>query len=260
MFRKRLLYVIPVLLIIIGIGLYYWQPWQTEQQSVDLNNAGEIVKACQRASGVLKNFRYKTDISVGKQISVTVNNRVIREQPKRQMVDFSWEIPKMSGATTMYTEGQKVYILHPLKGKWFLPNEEPTIGPYMDFFWGQLRLVDPVENILKLDPMGKNISPYLEGTDEGSDAVAIQVIPDAKALSEINKSLPPQFAAGELTDAKQYFWISKKDFLVTRYEVRASVAFFGIKTMNFLTVSTPADYDKTRFTLPKSLQDKMKQK
>jgi ribosomal protein S25 len=260
MYIKRLWYFIPVLLIIIGIGLYFWQPWQTRQQLVDLNNAGEIVKACQQASEDIKNYRYKTDLSVGKQISVSVNNRVIREQTNRQMVNFSWDIPKMSGMATMYAEGQKVYVFHPLKNKWILPNEEPTISPFMDFFWGQLGLIDPVENILKLDPLGKNISTYMEGTDEGADSVAIQVIPDANALSEINKSFPPQFATGELTDVKLYYWISKKDFLVTRYEIRASVAFFGIKTMNFLTVSTPFDYDKTRINIPKLLQDKMKLK
>lgn len=258
MFKKRLLLVIPVLLII-GIGLYFWQPWQTKQQSVDLNNTAEIVEACQRASGEIKNYSYKTDLSVGNQINVSVNNRIIRQETKEQMADFSWNIPKMSGAASMYAEGQKVYILHPLKDKWVLPDEDPTISPYMDFFWSQLSLVDPVENILNLDPRGKNISGYLKGSDEGSDSIALQVTPDARALSEINESLPPQFAAGELTDVKQYFWISKKDFLVTRYEIKASVAFFGIKTMNFTMVSIPADYDKTTISLPKPLQDKMKQ-
>jgi len=257
MFNKRLLYVIP-LLVIIGIGLYFWQPWQTKQQSVDLNNTGEIVTACQRESGEIKNYTYKTDLSVGKQISVSVNNRIIQEQNKRQMADFSWKIPKMSGSATMYTEDQKVYVFHPLKEKWILPDEDPTISPFMDFFWKQLSLIDPVENIL-IDPMGKNISTYLEGSDEGADSVAIQVTPDAEALSEINKSLPPQFATGELTDVKQYFWISKKDFLVTRYEIRASVAFFGIKTMNFTMVSIPVDYDNTTISVPKPLQEKMKQ-
>ncbi|MDT3698189.1 MAG: hypothetical protein RO469_02075 [Thermincola sp.] len=256
--RKRLLYAIPVLLIIMAVGLYLWEPWPG-QQSVDLNNTGEIVKASQRASEVIKSYRYKTDLSAGSQISVTVNNRIIRAKEMRQMADFTWEIPKASGSASMYTEGQKVYVLHPLKNKWIKPDEDPTISPFMDFFWRQLSLIDPVENIAKLDPLGKNITPYLQGTGEGSDAVAIQVTPDAKALSEINKSIPPQFAAGELTDVKQFFWVSKENFLVTKYEVTASVAFFGIKTMKFRIVSIPADYDKTTISIPEPLQGKMNQ-
>ncbi len=257
--KKRGLILLAAVLVL-GAALIYWQPWMASRQSVDFRNAGAIVKACQTKTGTLANYKYKTDVSVGKQIKVAILNRVIREENRRQMIDFTWDIPKMSGTASMYTEGQKVYIFHPLRDKWVLPGEDPTISPFVDFFWRQIGLVDPVENILKLDPNGTNLSIYTEGSDEGSDSVAVQVIPKADARSEINKSLPPQFAGGELVDVRQYFWISKGDMLVTRYEVRAKVAFFGFKTMNFRTVTTPLDYNHTAINLPKPLIDKMKSK
>lgn len=255
---KRFRVYLLVLVLIIGIVLYFWQPWGTRQQAVDLGNAADVVKACQAETGELANYKYQTDISVGEQIKVAILNRVVREGDKRQMVDLTWDIPKMSGTANMYAEGNKVYIFHPLKDRWILPNEDPTVNPFMDFFWRQLSLVDPVDNILKVDPMAKDVSLYREGSDEGADSVAVQVIPKADALSEINKSLPPQFAGGELADVRQFYWISQKDYLVTRYEVRAKVAFFGIKTLEFRTISIPDNYNNTSITLPKPLLDKMK--
>ena len=256
--KKSRLLLLPAVLII-GWGLYFWGPFTGRQESVNFANAGEIVKAAQVKTGLTKSYRYKTDVSAGEQIKVAVQNRVIREDPTRQMVDFSWDIPKMSGMASMYTEGNKLYVFHPLKDKWLLPGEEPTIKPFLDFFRRQLDLVDPVENLLKLNPTGKNVSLYPEGNVKGEDTTAVLVIPEAGALSEISKALPPQFAGAELKDVKQFFWISKRDLLVTRYEVHAKVAFFGFKTMDFITVTTTDNYNKTEIDLPKQLQDKMNQ-
>lgn len=257
--KKRLIYLAVILLLGVGLVLYFWQPWQARQENVDFDNAGEILKACQAKTAQLSSYRYQTNIKVGKQISVAITDKVEQKPAKRQMIDFSWDVPQMSGTATMYTEGQKIYVFHPLKDKWILPDEDPTISPFMDFFWRQLGLVNPVENVLKIDAQKGNFSIYPEGSDEGSDSVAIQVTPQPGALSEINKSLPPQFKGAALADVRQIFWISKQDLLVTRYEVRAKVAVFGFNTMDFRTVSEPAEYDKTQIKLPKPLVDKMKQ-
>jgi len=254
---KRIKTALLLIILAIGVFLYFWKPWTMQKERVNLENAPEIVKAAQEETTKVDNYKYNTDLAVGDQINVAISNRVIRDKQKKQMVNFTWDIPKMSGTAGVYTEGSKIYIFHPLKDKWMLPREEPTLSPFMDFFWRQVGLVDPVENLMKLDPYGKNISVYTKEKKAG--LVGIEVIPQGSALSEIEKALPPQFAGAELKDVRQLFWISQEDFLVTQYEVHARVSFFGIKTMNFKAVTKPKDYNKTEIKIPKQLQDKMGQ-
>lgn len=255
--KKFRLLLIPLVLLL-GIILYFWEPWQARQESIDFGSAGEVLKAAQSKMGKVENYKYKTNVLAGDSIKVNITNRVIVGNPRQQMADFSWDIPKMSGFASMYTEGESLHIYHPLKNKWLLPSEEPTVRPFIDFFWRQLALIDPVENILKIDPNGRNVSVINEPVQDTPDAVVVQVIPEGGALSEISKSLPPQFAGAELKDVRQLFWISKQDMSVSRYEVRAKVSFFGLKTMDFKTISRIQDYNNTKITLPKSLQEKMK--
>ena len=255
---KRYGLILLPLILIAGVLLYFFVPWKSGQQSVDFNNTVEIVKAAQVKTGQAENYKYSTDIKAGDQIKVSVLDRVEVSETKRQMVDFSWNIPKMSGMAAMYIEGKQLYLYHPLKNKWLLPSEEPTVGPFIDYFWKQLALIDPIENLQKLDPGGSNISIYSEAEPKEADSIALQVIPSGAALAEITKALPPQFAGAELKDVKQYFWISRQDLLVKRYEVGAKVSFFGIKTMNFMTSSKPSGYNETVIKLPKPLVDKMK--
>jgi len=247
------------LILVAGVLLYFFVPSKSGQQSVDFNNAAEIVKSAQAKTGQAKNYKYSSDIKAGDQIKVSVSDRVEVSEAKRQMMDFSWNIPKMSGMASMYIEGEQLYLYHPLKNKWLLPSEEPTVGPFIDYFWNQLALIDPVENILKLDPEGSNISIFSEAEPKVADSVAVQVIPRGAALAEFKKALPPQFAGADLKDVKQFFWISRQDLLVTRYEVQAKVSFFGIKAMDFMTSSKASNYNETEIKLPQPLVDKMKQ-
>ncbi len=255
--KLRLLSIL--LFLIIFAALYFSSPWREKQAPVNFESAGEIIRAAQAKTKQVSNYRYKTDILIGEEIRVTIQNRVIRKENRSQLVDFSWEIPKTSGMTSMYAEGEKLFIFHPLRDKWLLPSEEPTGKPFLDFFWKQLSLVDPVENLLKTDPNGTNITIYSAGNEQDHDSIAVQVIPRPKAQAEITKALPPQLSGAELTDLKQLFWISRRDLLVTRYEVTARVGFFGFKTMDFKAVSEAMDYNKTGITLPKALLDKMKE-
>lgn len=165
----------------------------------------------------------------------------------------------MKGTASMYAEGETVLLNTPLNNKWEMPTEEPTLKPFMGFFWKQVKLVDPVENLLKVNAGNKNLSILTNQTEQAEDTVTVQLVPDENALSELSKSLPPQLIGAELKDIKQLFWISKSDFLVTRYEVRATVSFFGFKTMDFKTVSIPTDYDKTNIEMPQQLTDKLNQ-
>lgn len=254
--KKFRLLVLPLILIA-GALLYFLVPWEAGRQSVDFNDASETVRQARREAGRVKNYKYSTDIQAGEQIKISVLNRVEVAGEKRQMVDFSWNIPQMSGMAAMYTDGKVLYLYHPLKNKWLLPSEEPTISPFVDYFWKQLDLVDPVANILKVEHSSK-VSVYSGAVQKESDTVAIQVIPQGAALGEIKKALPPQLAGADLKDVKQFFWISKQDLLVKRYEVQAKVSFFGLKTMDFRTVSKVSNYNETEIKIPKPLVDKIR--
>lgn len=257
--RKRWLLPALALILTAGLVVYLWSPWKTRQESFDIRNVSELVTATRQKTEAVKNYKYKTNISVGEQIKVSVLNRILLGNPKSQLVDFTWSIPQSSGIASMYTAGSRIFIFNPVKDRWVLPEEEPTGKPFMDFFWRQLKLIDPVENLLSLDPGKGNITIYNDGGDEGKDTISIEVTPTASDLAEMTKVLPPQLAGAELADIKQHFWISKKDLLVTRYEVKARVAFFGLKTMEFKTVTETLDYNNTKIELSKALLDKMKQ-
>ncbi len=256
--RKSRWWILPLILLA-GVALYLWEPWTPTRQSVDFGSAGAVIKEAQAAMGQVNNYRYSTNVNAGDEIRAAILNRVVKGQNKQQMVDFTWDIPKMSGTAAMYTEGKRVYIYHPLQDKWVLPAEAPTIGPFVDFFWRQLDLVDPVDNLRKLNPNGSNLSIYNNGQND-PDTIAIQVIPQGEALSEMAKALPPQFAGAELQDVKQVFRISRKDLMVTGYDVTARVSLLlGLKQMDFKAVTKPQDYNKTAITIPKPLQDKIDQ-
>ncbi|PKM81282.1 MAG: hypothetical protein CVU89_09705 [Firmicutes bacterium HGW-Firmicutes-14] len=270
--KLKLFLLLPVL--IIGILFYFWNPWQVRPEKTNFQNAAETIKAAREAASGVKNYKYRTNVSIGDQVKYGTLTRVVRKD-REQMVDIDWDIPKMSGSASIYAKGEELYVFHPLKNKWTLPEEDRTLKPFIDFFWKQLKLVDPVENIIRTEPSGKNISfyepanepndePANESSEGGGSAGkkntrAIRVIPDEEALSEIRKSLPPQFIGAELKDISQIFWFSAEDLMVTRYEVRAAVSFFGVKSMDFLVVSEPFDFNKTKIELPKGLVDKMNQ-
>lgn len=245
-------------ILVIGVVIWWLSPLGNKQQSLDYGNVGDLAKSSQEKMRGIKNYKYKTTIEAGNQIKVSITNRVDREEPKRQMIDFSWNAPGTSGMAAMYAKGDSIYLYNPLKDKWELPSEEPSAKPLLDFFWRQLSMVDPVENLIKTGLKGKNISELKNEAEKIPDTAVVQVIPDEAAMSELTKALPPQFTGAELKDIKQVFWISKKDLLVSRYEVRAKVAFFGLKTMDFKTVSIPSDYDSTEIKLPERLTDKIK--
>lgn len=244
--------------LIVGAVLWWFSPFSNKQQSLEFGNVGDLARASQEKVGGIENYKYKTTIEAGNQIKVSLTNKVDRKEPKRQMIDFSWNAPGTSGMAAMYANGDSIYLYNPLKDKWELPSEEPTAKPFLDFFWRQVSLVDPVENLIKTDLRGKNVTELKNESEQIPDTSVIQVIPDEAAMSELTKALPPQFAGAELKDLKQVFWISKKDLLVSRYEVRAKVAFFGLKTMNFKTVSIPSDYGSTEIKVPERLNDKIK--
>jgi len=253
---KRMSLLILTIIIVAGTVLYLWSPWKVRQETVDFGNAGEVVKQARTKTQKIENYKYESDILVGEQIKVGVLTRVITGENRRQMVDFSWTIPKMSGMVSMYTEGKEIYIFHPLKNKWLLPREEPTLSPFLDFFWRQLSLIDPVDNLLDLDPNATNMS--IKQDDKNRETVVIEVIPRPGALPKITDALPPQFSGAELKNIKQLFWISRKDLTVTRYEVEAKAVFFAVKTMDFKVISKPMNYNNTTIKIPNALQDKMK--
>lgn len=244
--------------VLIGAVLWWLLPLDNKQQSLEFNNVADLAQASQEKVSGIKNYKYKTTIEAGNQIKVSITNKVDKKEPKRQMIDFSWNAPGTSGMAAIYAKGESLYLYNPLKDKWELPSEEPTAKPLLDFFWRQVSMVDPVENLIKTDLKGKNISELKDESEKMPDTVIIQVIPDEAAMSELTKALPPQFSGAELKDIRQVFWISKNDLLVSRYEVRAKVAFFGLKTMDFKTVSIPSDYDSTEIKLPERLTDKIK--
>lgn len=240
-------------------ALWLWSPWKSGQQSVEFDNVNDLVTAAKKKTGDIKNYRYKTDIAVGNQIEVSINNKVERDDPNRQMMDFSWSAPNMNGTASLYAEGDTVILYNPLKREWELPAEEPAVKPFLEFFWRQVNLVDPVENLLAVDINAKNMSIIKNEKEQVKDTVTVQVVPSESAMSEISKALPPQLIGAELTDLKQLFWISKKDQLVSRYEVRAKVSFFGVKSMDFKTVSILSDYNNIEIKMPQQLVDKLNQ-
>lgn len=256
--RSRFAYVV-IIAILIGAVLYFWQPWRERQQSIDFSNVNEIMNASREKTGQINNYKYKTTIDVGTQIKVSLTSRVVANENKRQMIDFSWTAPKMTGTASIYAQDDSIFLYNPLKDKWELPSEEPQAGPLMNFFWKQISLVDPIENLLKTNKTGKGISEIKDSTEKINDTVCVEVIPNEEAMSEISKSLPPQLVGAELTDVKQLFWISKKDLLITKYAVRAKVSFFGIKTMEYRTESIPSEFNKTQINISKKLQEKINQ-
>ncbi len=265
--------VLLLLLLITGIVLYAGGLRPGRREPINFSDPAEIIKTAQAKAGQVENYRYQTELAMGDQIRIAVANRVIKQagnkktgkkktgekETGRQMTELSWTIPKKSGTAAIYREGERLYFFHPLKDRWLLPGEEPTIKPFLDFFGRQTDLVDPVENLLRVEAGGKNISLSPVPGEAGGDTVTVQVIPRAGALSDLIKALPPQLSGAELTDLKQIFRISRQDLLVTQYEVRARVNFFGLKTMDFKAVSKALDYNKTRIDLPKPLLDKMNQ-
>ncbi len=252
-------WVMYALALALVLTLWIWSPWQNGKQSLEFDNAVDVIAASQEKMDDVKNYKYKTEITVGNQIKVDIDNKVVRDEPNRQLMDFSWSAPNMTGTAAMYAQGETIILYNPLKDSWQVPSEEPTLKPFLGFFWRQVNLVDPVENLLKANVKAKDISVVKNETEQTADTVTVQIIPNENAVSELTKALPPQLIGAELKDLKQLFWISKNNFLVSRYEVRATVSFFGIKTMDFKSVSVPLDYNKTEIVMPKQLTDRLKQ-
>lgn len=130
--RKALLL---LLVLAAGVILYFWEPWNARREEPEPENAADIMEEARDAAGDIENYTYKTQVSVGNQVNVDILNRVDREE-ERQMVDFTWQIPKMSGETSMYIQGDEVYVLSPVKKKWGRPEEDPTVGPFVEFSTG----------------------------------------------------------------------------------------------------------------------------
>jgi hypothetical protein len=247
-----------ILALVLGLSFYLFNSFKKDMTQVNFANPGELIKAVQEKSSQIKNYRYDTVISIGDQIKVAVANRVIRQDGERMMVNFSWEIPKMSGTAAMYSNQNKIYLFHILKNKWLLPSEEPTLKPFLDFFWKQLKMIDPVKNFTKINPNGQNVTINTGSQgDLPEDTVILQVIPAPDVLAEIRKTVPPQFSGAQLYEVRQVFWISKKDLTITRFEVYAKANLLNIKTMEFKVISKAKDYNDTEINIPKLLQDKM---
>jgi len=247
-----------LLVLAAGVILYFWEPWNVRKGEPAPENAADILAEARDAAGDIENYTYKTQVSVGNQINVDILNRVDREE-ERQMVDFTWQIPQMSGETSMYIQADEVYVLSPVKKKWGRPEEDPTVGPFVEFFYRQLGLVDPVSNLLSTDIQSGNaaVTKNSAETDVGAEYV-IEVIPEAGALSELTDAMPPQLKGAELKEIKQVFRISRESYLPVRYEVHARVSFFGLASMKFTVVSVPKDYNKTELNIPKELEQKVK--
>jgi len=237
---------------IIGVGLMMWNSWNFREESVVPDSAAEVIESAQEAVKEVKNYKYTTEVIIGEQIRVSALNRVIRTE-KRQMVDFSWNIPNMSGSTSMYIDNRMIHVLHPLRDKWVRPEEDPAIKPFMDTLEKQLRLIDPVENLLQAEAGDRNVTIQDKRAGEQEDFIIIKVIPGPGEMAEITKSLPPQLVGATLKDISQLYWISAKDRLPIRYEVNAVVSFFGLKNMDFKVVSEPSDYNRTEIEMPKEL-------
>ncbi|MBU7008754.1 DUF6612 family protein [Phosphitispora fastidiosa] len=257
-----------VLLLAAGIILYFWEPWNALKEEPKLENAADIMEEARDAAGDIKNYTYKTEVSVGNQVNVDILNRVDRDDD-RQMVDFTWQIPQMSGETLMYIQGDEVYVLSPVKKKWGRPEEDPTVGPFVEFFYRQLSLVDPVSNLINIDQQSGKVSVITQSEKENTaqkntahknagQEYVIEVIPEAGALSELTDAMPPQLKGAELKEIKQVFRISRESYLPVRYEVHARVSFFGLASMKFTVDSVPRDYNKTELNIPKELEQKMK--
>lgn len=230
-------YYYVIIIFILGAALYFSGPWQSATQSVDLAKAGEIARAAQKEAAGVNSYRYESQAGVGDLIKIKSENRV---KGAKQLLDIRWNMTKITGNTSVYQDGTNTLILHPLKKKWIRPEEDPTVAPFMEFFAGQLALLNPIKNILQIDLNDKKITIYSgEKAENGSEkTVAIEVIPKPAALVEITKNLPPQLIGADLTDIRQIFWINKADMSVTKYEIRAKVSFFGLKTMEYNAIST----------------------
>ena len=253
-----------VLVLIAGITLVLWEPWQMSRGPVEKENPAEVMAEARDRAEDINNYRYETEITVSNVVSVSLQNLVDREQ-EHQMVDFTWKIPKMSGTTKMFIKDKQVYILSPVKKQWVKPEQDPTVGPFVDFFYRQLDLVDPVENLMKAGTNNNNMSLVRpEEQDTGSEnkaagkgnLIGIEVIPEAGSLTEITDAMPPQLKGAELENVRQIFWISPESFLPARYEVHARVSFFGLTSMEFKAVTVTSNYNKTEVTAPQTAQKK----
>ncbi len=245
--------ILLLLVLVAGVMLWFWEPWNTLRKAPEPQNAADILEEARDAAGNIDTYTYKTKVSVGSQVNVDIANRVDREED-RQMADFTWQIPQMSGEASMYIQGNKIYILSPVRNKWVKPEEDPTTGPFVEFFYRQLGLVDPVSNLAGTDPQNRNISVVTESEKE----YVIEVVPDAGSLSELTDAMPPQLKGAELKDIKQVFRISRETYLPVNYEVRARVSFFGLASMQFRVISEPENYDKTKLNIPKELEEKIR--
>lgn len=239
--------------IILAVAVYAVYPSTSRKQNVDFQNVQDIVTSTQKNAQEIKNYKLSIDINAGSIVKVNMTDLVDRQEAKRQYVDMNWDAPQNSGQTTMYSDGKQVLVLNPANKKWVLPSEEPAAAPYLDFFWGQLGMTDPVDVFSNLQADTKNTAVIDKG-----DSVILEVTPEPADLSDIAKHLPPQFSSAELKDMKQTFTISKQDLLITKYQVTAKIALFGITAMKFNTVTTPSDYNKTVIKLPAALTEKLK--
>lgn len=248
--------------IVLGVVLlvllvYFILPVGNRQQSISFEDAKDIVTKVKEHADDIKSYKINTEISAASIVEVNMTDYVIRDQNKRQLIEIKWEAPQTNGNTSMYSDGKLVYVYHPVKNKWVLPSEEPTASPYFDFFWGQLGMVDPIENLSNIDPNGKNIK--VSKIKGNTDSIVLEVTPEPGDFSDIAKHLPPQFSSAELKDLKQYFTISKKDLNISKYEVKANISIFGIKALKFQAVSIPSEYNETNINLPPELAEKLKQ-
>ncbi|WP_418792338.1 hypothetical protein [Phosphitispora sp. TUW77] len=243
------------LVLALGVFMYFWEPWNARWLNSEPENAVEILMESRKAVGDIENYTYKSHISVGNQVNVDILDRIDREKDQ-QIVDFTWEIPQLSGETSMYVQGEEVYVLSPLKKKWVKPEEDPSAGPFVKYFYRQLNLVDPVSNVLRTDTQNENVSLRSKSGQE----YVIEVIPDAGALSELTDSMPPQLKGAELKEIKQVFRISRQSYLPVNYQVYARVSLFGLASMQLEVVSEPEEYDNTELNIPKELEQKLKSK
>lgn len=233
--------------------------WGKKQDLTREMKAEEIITAAREKAADLKSYRLRAKIGLGEQVKVSLTDRVQQEGSDTQLVDLEWSSPQGNGFTSIYLRDKDIYILHPLRNKWFTPDEMPEARPVASIFMKQLEIANPMTAIGKADLRQKSVTALPDEEIDGRMTKVIEVAAPG-ADDEFKKLLPPQFIGAKAAEVKQTYWIGKEDLLIYKYSFRAKLTVLGIEGPTMEIATKVSDHNKTEFQVPNKLRPRLEQK
>lgn len=241
-------------------GYFVWSGgWMGKKQDLTRNmKAEEVLTAARDKAGTQKSYRFNSKISLGEQIKVNLINRVKQEQSVQQLADLDWNSPQGNGITTIYLRDKEIYILHPIKGKWFKPEEMPEVRSIASVFQRQMEVADPLTALRNTNLQQKTLNQLPEEEIAGQAVKVIEVTAPG-AAEDLKNLLPPTLIGAKPVEVKQTYWIGKNDLLIHQYKFRAKIKLLGFAGPALDITSKVSDFNKTEFQLPKALLSRLGQ-